>query len=90
MDKNRSARRYTDNYYQAVAKRTPVAVALGPLSVRFIAHHARHGLHPLYMSQIAPFDRHGAHPLRELHPVHHVHYPAPHQYGNAGTVWREF
>lgn len=73
--------------YQAGAERTLGAVAPAPLIHRFQGSRAAavplHGLHPLHMSQIAPFDRHGAHPLRELHPVHHVHYPAPHQYGPA-------
>jgi len=60
MFKNRSAERYTDNYYQAAAKRTPVVAALGPLLLRSTARSALHGLHPSNMSQIAPFDLAGA------------------------------
>lgn len=56
MEENRSARHYTDNYYQAVAKRTPVVAALGPLLLRDADRRALHRLHPSNMSQIAPFD----------------------------------
>lgn len=47
MAKNRSATRYTDNYYQAVAKRTPIAVAL-PLLHRAHPLHRTHPVHPLH------------------------------------------
>lgn len=63
MEENRSARHYTDNYYQAVAERTPVVAALGPLLLRSTARRALHRLHPSNMSQIAPFDLAG----RALH-----------------------
>lgn len=38
MTEKRSARHYTDNYYQAVAKRTPVALA-SPLCPTAFKHH---------------------------------------------------
>jgi hypothetical protein len=38
MTEKRSARHYTDNYYQAVAKRTPVALA-SPLCFTAFKHH---------------------------------------------------
>jgi len=76
--KNRSGRRYTDNYYQAVAKRTPVVAAFGPLLLRSSIRRALHGLHPSDMSQIEPFDLAGGddpyskppgpHGARALHP----------------------
>lgn len=75
MGKNCSARHYTDNYYQAVAKRSHVVAS--PLLL---------SLHRLHPSPIAPFARvvtgdttsrvtNGAAGagLQRAHLVHHVH-----------------
>lgn len=75
MGKNRSARHYTDNYYQAVAKRSHVVAS--PLLL---------SLHRLHTSPIAPFARvvtgdttsrvtndAGGAGLQRAHLVHHVH-----------------
>lgn len=61
MDRNRSARRYTDNYYQAVAQRT-----LGPVALLVL-------IHPLLASPHHWTELHGAHPLRALHPLDQLH-----------------
>lgn len=103
MVKNRSARHYTDNYYQAVCCFAHTA----PLLLTLSALPALHRLHP---SQIAPFARavtgdttsrvtnrapgaalHGAHHLRPPHPVHHVHQCSRFTTtvrDHAGTAWK--
>ncbi len=56
MDKNRSARHYTDNYYQAVAKRSRVGASPLLLSLHRLHPSLAPLVAPFAMSQIAPFN----------------------------------
>lgn len=79
MGKNRSARHYTDNYYQAVccfAHTAPLLLTPRALPALHVVHHLR-PLHPVHQ---VPKDRISDRTLtappevaRRLQPMHHVH-----------------